>query len=324
VGRPPKGPLDKIRTILWFWAIAEKLGVTSGYAIEKYYFVATGSPVKDFVSTGKFNKYKAGKHIPSEDLVAWFETKFKGTRAWIDHPFWDIAIPSTDIEMLYARLTSLRPEISQLLFYTNAETKRNIPVRRGSRSTDELSELDIESDFDALSASLGLIQEANLLDVNPDISLHKLIALRILSRAIAQFPTLEIMPELFSYLREHFLNDSENQEWGEELDSISFDDCRMKNSLILNIIKEANILKYFNDPPPRCLYYGQHFLTTEEIFQIWNFRYDDDTEKIKNHPSIHNLSTQIKRWERNCLKNNSITQYSGLKSRPVNTSTLVS
>lgn len=324
MGRPPKGPLDKVRTILWFWAIAEKLDVSSAYAIEIYYFENTVGSDKDFVSTGKFNKYKAGKHLPSEDLIAWFEARFKGTRVWLDHPFWDIAIPSTDIEMLYEHLTSLRPEISQLLFYTNGETKRNIPIRRGMKSTDELSELDVESDFDALSASLGLLQEVRLLDRNPDISLHRLIALRILSRSIAQFPTLEIMPELFSYLRQHFLNDLENQEWSKELDSISFDNCRMENSLILSIIKDANILKYFNTPPPRCLYYGQFHLTTEEIFKLWNYRYDEDTEKIKNHPSIRELTTQIKRWERSSLKNNSITQYSGLKSRPVNTSVLVS
>lgn len=325
VGRPTRSPLDKFRTVLWFWAIANKIGVPSAYAVEKYYFEKTNEQDKKFASSGKFNKYQSGKHTPSESLVSWFEKRFKGTQKWLNHPVWSIATPTNDIETLYKKLISLRPEIRKMLFYTNEETKRVIPIRRGMRCSDELGELDIESDFDSFAAVLGIIQETQILDRKPKVSLHRLIAVRILTRMVSSLPSLAIMPEFFSYLRRYFLDDPKDRKWNKKLECISFPDHNYWNKLTLDIVKGLNILKYFKDPPMRCLYYGQLHLSPENIFKFHNHFYEEDgIKKLKRHPEISQLTTKIKQWERSLINNNSLTEYSGLRSTPVNTSTLVS
>lgn len=320
-GRPPRGPLDKVRTILWFWAIANKLGVNSAYAVEKFYFENTNNKGGHFTSTGKFNKYKNGKHVPSEDVVRWFEKKFRGTRTWLDHPFWKVALPSIEIEELYENLSNLRSGVSDVLFYPRQKGLR--PIRRDVGSTDALIELDIESDWDALAACFGLIHEAEHFERNSDLSLLRLITLQVMSRATSRFPTLKIMPELFTHLRQYFLDETGNDEWLKRLDSVSFADCKIINNFILELIDDLHILKYFKNPPLRCLFYGQHYLDSNTINQLWNYQFEGGAKKIRKHPSIHGLTTNLRKWERDCLRNNSIKNYPELRQRPVNHGSLV-
>ncbi len=55
--------------------------------------------------------------MPSPPVIDRVEREFPGSKRWLEHPSWDIVDDAPlEIERLSERLSSLRPQVSSVLF----------------------------------------------------------------------------------------------------------------------------------------------------------------------------------------------------------------
>ncbi len=95
-GRPPKCPVDSLRTRIWFKAILLTSGFTSAYKVE---MCVDGERVKkrdkDVARPRKWDSYEKGTVTPSDkpgkrNSVELAEAAFNGTAKWFRSPLWSI------------------------------------------------------------------------------------------------------------------------------------------------------------------------------------------------------------------------------------------
>jgi len=301
-GRPTKGPLESLKVKLWFWAVAGRLGVTTGYAMEKYFSPETvrQGPNGGTIRSCKFDKYKRGEHVPEPELVDRIESEFPGTKKFLNHPFWIIAkTPITDIEEFYIQLSNLRPEISKLLFFSPIDKVR-MPIRQLTGPFGTIEDLIKESDWDALTACIGLIQEANYLGGIQKYYLKHYTrrTYGVFLPVISQHPFTQIAHELFDYLREHFLDRPEDAEWTKKLDSTYLDGHIYVYQTMLLIIEDLGILKHHFLAPPSCLYLAERYLKVSVIEKIHELSLSGKYHEATKLPEIKKLTRSLRRWEK--------------------------
>jgi len=318
-GRPTNGPLESLKVKLWFWAVAGRVGATTGYALEKYFSPETVKPGPNggTIRSCRFDKYKRGEHVPDPALVDRIESEFPGTKLFLEHPFWTIAkTPLTDIEEFYIQLSNLRPEISELLFFSPINRGR-MPVRRMTGPYGTIEDLIKESDWDALTACIGLIQEAKYLYSNePGYLQHCLErytrrTLGVFLPAISQQPFPRIAHELFSYLRENFLNRPQDEAWIRKLDSTNLDGHIYVYQSMLLIIEDLDIFKHYYFAPHSCLHLAESHLNGALILKIQRLFMSGNFHEVPKLPEIKNLTRCLRRWEKKRIAEGHTDKFSG-------------
>lgn len=200
-GRPPRSDIDILKAKCWFWAVARRLGSSSGYALEKYFMPEKMTSVNGVTKPSYiFNTYKRGEHTPSPAQVELVERKAPGTTLYIEHPFWEVArTPCTDLDSLYNHLLLLRPEITRLLFYP-PRREGVAPMRRERSYMSTFDILRKEGDWDALTACIGLIQEAKYYGDKWQYISYTRQTFSVFRRFVSQYPFSDISYELYTYL----------------------------------------------------------------------------------------------------------------------------
>lgn len=202
-GRPPKDATDALRTCAWFYAVQSRSGNASAYALEKQFFATCKNSEGSRISTGNWRQYRYGRRVPNEELVSRVEQLYPKTRVLLELPFWElIRVPAPSFERVHVLMSSLRSDITELLFYPSSI---HGPRLERFRLKEPYGALDRMSDIEALSAAIGLIREAEYEDNEYQHYQSAVIALRIFRRLATFTPWTVIGPVLLEYLRTYFL-----------------------------------------------------------------------------------------------------------------------
>lgn len=310
-GRPRHSPVHSLKFQLWFYWIAAELKVTSAYAVEKYYFYnePNADPNKKFVCKNQFRNYKNGNNGAKSEIIDWFGEKFPDTKKSLEHPFWlVIQTPMVDIEELYIQLGHLRPEISDLLFYPN-KTEGKMPIRRKKDLFKTIDKVSEGSDWDALTACIGLIQEIQYYNFGPGYftGLYLKCALKILLPFISQDPYVKIADDLFNYLYESFFSKCQDPHWVRILNSTDIKKSIRKYRFMSSVIQALGIFRHHSHIHPTCLYLAERYLKPSVLYTIAKYHQSGDWKKVTQLSEVKLMTRCLRRWEKRIMENKSTT-----------------
>lgn len=299
-GRPPKKEIEETQATHWYWKVCFASKLQCPRAIELAVSPETFKKRADGGSSypGSFAKYLSGT-LPQDRTVAKTESRFefKGISEAIYHPFWKIADPAIEIEELYTQLAKLHPSITDRLFEIRPRNSKML-VRRHSHILDTLEFLNEKSDLDALAACLGLIHEDKYSGEDSKHPIIERVALQIFLRIATRDALRMVANKLFTYLKDYFLKNPNNQEWMQYLETLPLIDSLTLNSFTLHLIDDLNILKSHTYAPPSCLYIAQHKIDQSQVLPLFDQLHSDKKDSIKDLPEIIELTESLGAWER--------------------------
>ncbi len=305
-GRPPNGTISRLKVKLWFQVISDRIQLTTlfkeyentAYGVEHYYFdnAITHLEDKKFVCSNKFNGYKRGKHIPSPEIIDWFDVKFPGSKKIFSHPFWDIAATHIkDIETLHTQAAMLDPDIAGKLFQID-KVKCQLPYNFHFYHLDIAKHLEEKCDWDALTACIALIHEAEHYGHDEFILQYYVkTAINIFFCIILCYPLPFIGRELFEYLNERFFLPYLPENYSQVSSDHEFETQTNINKNRIIILKYTNIIRPDTIIPPAYLYYSRKYLTSDAFSSFQSYIQAGNSNKIKQHRAIKNLKRCLKR-----------------------------
>lgn len=297
-GRPPRCEIDALRAKTWFWAVANRLHTRTGYALEKRF-----SPEKMQRENGitkrpcQYDKYRRGEHSPRPSLINKIDRELPGTAAYADHCFWRVAkSPAIGLDELHDHLASLRPEIVDLLFYRR-KRPGGTRERRARAYPATFQRLGREGDWDALTACIGVIQEARHYGEDVVYQFYTKPTFAVFRRLISSPPLYEVSSELFAYLVRNFLNNPDGQQIQNNVRRTGIQAlARMTTNRIL-LIEDLYLLKKFGMTPTACLHVAEPYLPADVLYRIDTLIRDGDWQRVRQLPEIRKLAKALKRWE---------------------------
>lgn len=159
---PLRRRIDQLRVQLWFCWIQHRSRRATLYALEKQ-LVADGftrNADGALSHRHRMPRYAQGKHVPRADLVARAEVLFPGSRALLEHVYWQILDPDREVVIhRNAWLSGLGPEVQRVL-YRPTRMASEFVGRRQKTSRRLLRQLENLGSFDALAATALLLREA--------------------------------------------------------------------------------------------------------------------------------------------------------------------
>jgi hypothetical protein len=297
-GRPARDPIDTLKTKVWYWGVAHCLGTQSAYALEKHF-----SREKISVENGvthrpcKFDKYKRGEHTPSKALIEQVDKEFPGTRYVFDHVFWEVArCPCLDINGLYERLSHLRPAIARMLFYPT-QGRGNTPNRKDRTYASVFEALRKEGDWDALTACIGLIQEARFFGDEGMYIVFTRPAFAVFRRFVSSFPFYMVANELYAYLMMYLLDNPIGQKIQGSMSGVDVRDLASLSTSRILLIEDLDLLKKHFYADKSCLYVAERYLTAPVIMKITNYIEARRWSEVYKMSEIKNLARALQRWE---------------------------
>lgn len=201
-GRPPKSPVDLFRTQVWF-AVVALISGKSAYALDLEFHPQSVSRGPTGIRRPRlWDRYKNGKIVVGDALVARVEAVYPGSADWFHAPLWQAFKPMSRIQdAINAELLQLGEAVTDLMF------KPGTPLGRRERwpfNEEAAQELATLGTLEALAAAMLLVQEAEAIASEPLRSLA-LRVYRKLMIAIKDYPPLrEIYPILFDLLDDTF------------------------------------------------------------------------------------------------------------------------
>lgn len=156
-------PIDQQRVQLWYAELQARAHCSSSYAMERLLipegFARSGGSLSH---RNRMSRYAQGKHVPRKDLVTRAEQLFPGSRALLEHPYWEIIDPQNDVQVLALDwLMRLGVEVRRILFEARFAATDLAPERRPiTRVT--LRQLENRGSFEALAAVAVLLREAQV------------------------------------------------------------------------------------------------------------------------------------------------------------------
>lgn len=200
-GRPPKSPVDLFRAQVWFAAVSLISG-KSAYALELEFHPKSISRGPTGIRRPRlWDRYKNGKVVVGDDLVARVEAAYPGTADWFHAPLWQAFKPRARTQdAINAELLRLGADVTGLMFKPEMVGRRErLPFNEAAAAA--LADL---GTLEALAAAMLLVQEAEAIASEPLRSLA-LSVYRQLMIVIKDYPPLrEIYPVLFDLLDSTF------------------------------------------------------------------------------------------------------------------------
>ncbi|KPJ87790.1 MAG: hypothetical protein AMJ53_17630 [Gammaproteobacteria bacterium SG8_11] len=305
-GRPPNGPLDALKAKTWFWKVASKIGVTTGYGMEKYF--SPGKVVKvtggGTNRSGKYDKIKKGLHVPNDETIELAAKEIPESKKLINHPLWVVAKqPVANAEEFYIQLRKLRPEISNQLFLDHLK-QGEMPVRFQAGISYPIDDISKESDLDAFTACVGLLQESIYFSSLTALYRHHFAkqTLFVLLRFISQPPFYRLAQDYFDYFRKYFFEAHLKEEWVQKLDLIHLPSYITYYQTIEMLIEDYQILRHHLFVPSTCLYLAEKYITPEVFENIEKLLLEGKPTEITKLKEFRNLVRCLRRWEEKQLK----------------------
>lgn len=307
-GRPPNGLIESLRGQVWVNEIQNRTGKYGGSALERFF-----EPEKvvydpeDGVTRRpcKYDKYVRRDHLPLEETVELVEAQLPGSRHCLEHPFWNvIQWPHDSIESLYSELMRLRPKIRRHLFNSFSRNQR-MPLRQQESPLDTIENLKKHSDWDACTAAIGLIQEADYLGQHELRDMLARPAHLIFVRSFTRTIFLSIAGEIFPYLKKSFfyIRDPElvpqYAQWNRYLDTANVYDSILFRHFVLSVIEDLDLLKTTYMAPLSCLQIAEKYFSPTVCGMVEEFLQVGDKKSIHSIKEIQNLKRALRRWEKN-------------------------
>ncbi len=297
-GRPRRPEIDALRTKTWFWAVAHRLGAHSGYAMEKLF-----SPEKLQQSNGvtkrpcKFDKYRRGEHAPRPALITEVDEQIPGTAAYADHCFWRVAQwPPIEIDELHEHLASLRPEIADVLFHRARNGGPSLE-RKPRAYPATFRELRRHGDWDALTACIGVIQEAKPYREEAAYAFYTKATFAVIRRFVAKPPFLDVAEELFEYLMRRFLDNPDGQVLCQQVSRFGIRTFASLTTHRILLIDDLCLLRQSGIPPVSCLHVAEPYLPADVLHHIEKLYGAGEWRAVRQLPEIRKLAKALKRWE---------------------------
>ena len=289
-GRPRRNEIEVLQTKAWFWAVAMRLGVTSGYAVEKRFPTVT-SKNKDSKRSCKYDKYKRGQHSPEQDVIDRIEDDLPRTKSIYEHPLWQVATcPCSGLDNIYHQLHRLRPELVDLIFQSAGNQ------RKPERYATIFESLGKEGDIEALTACIGLIQEAKYYGYERLDFIYTHPTFRVFCRSISERPYSYISVEFHKHLTNNILDNPIGRQLAKAVPASFVSEYGWLNEARLTIIDDFDIFKGELAPPRACLHIAEKYLTASVIQRIFEPEKNPGIYKL---PELKNLRRTLKRWMKN-------------------------
>lgn len=205
-GRPPKHPVDRLRTRLWFHVVRLRSELPSPGAVE---LKVDGEHVRnrdvDVLRPTKWGFYERGEKVPDDkpgprNAIEQAEAAFPGTAQWFRSPIWPVLRgEKLERRAIEFALRGLQPEVVEILFEPEPREHESLPRQR-------LFDADCETRLAMLGSFDSLVAMVLLVALSEEIASPELreAALRIyheLQPVIKVQPETEpFYPELFSWI----------------------------------------------------------------------------------------------------------------------------
>jgi hypothetical protein len=301
-GRPPNGLTEYFRAKICSLVAAEKIGVKTGYGLEKY-FKNEIFPINqsDISRSCLYDKHMRGESVPSLKTINKQKIDVPDIERVRNHPFWEIIKPSKNsADKIQIQLNRLRPDIVKILFFNTRNTSVFKEVFKSTfTETKPLFEsLIIEGDWDATTACFGLIHKARLEGKTTNQTMSMYYGHGILRRFLSTPPFSKIAVELYEYLSENFLIYPDDHEWNQKIRTTDMEEWIDIYNLLRLVITELNILKHHNSVVPASLYLAENYLTPLFLDTAKKFRASVVGKKeLRKLKEVRNMTRQIQRWE---------------------------
>ena len=208
-GRPPKNPVDKIRTRLWICWLKQVSGLRSAYAIE---MALDGDRVKrratDVNRPRKWDGYEKGTTVPStapgpRNAIAQAEARFPGAARYFFSPLWSYLKGELVGAAQFAQaIQMLDADVVSLLF-EDTPPSPGMPVRPKPFDDSRAQRLCALGSFDAMVAAVLLAGLAESI-ASQELRVRALSAYLELQVRVRQIPILATLaPELFMLIDQH-------------------------------------------------------------------------------------------------------------------------
>lgn len=168
-GRPPRHPIDGLRTRLWFHVVKLRSGLTSSYAIEIALEPDRFRQSSDGIKRpSKWAGYESGSRVPRAlprrpDAIEVAEAAYPGSAAYFHSPLWRALKGQVqDVPTVEGLLLSLASDVVNVLVreIVHGGVVHKQFVDFGEQSIAELVTI---GSFDALAAALLLVRKSELI-----------------------------------------------------------------------------------------------------------------------------------------------------------------
>jgi hypothetical protein len=205
-GRPPRNPVDTVRTQFWFNLVSQMAGKTA-YQLEKEFHPESFRRDEAWlVRSRRWDRYREGKMVPKDDLIARVEQVYPSAAAWFRAAFWDaFKVGALSQDEVNRHLLTLEPGIPDILF----KPVDSQPRRERQPMTEALADqLVADGSLQAMAAAILLVKESEAIASEPLRTLAINVYFRLTYEISRNYPPLrEIYPHLFDYL------DSQCKSW---------------------------------------------------------------------------------------------------------------
>jgi len=283
----------------WYWITAAMIPVRTAYGMEKHFHPDSIKKNVDGGTkrSGKFDKIKNGINVPSTKTVEQAGIEHPETLELFYHPFWVVARqPIVDTNEFYMQLSKLRPKISNTLF-ERYRKQGTLPVRRSNGIFSEIDELSKESDLDAFTACVGLLQEVTNYKMLPEwiVAHYAHQTFSVFLRFISQPPYFFLAKEYFEYFRNFYFEKYLSKDQVKTLDSIDLAIVIEYYQTITTIIEDYQILRHHLIVPTICLTLAEKYLTPKIVIKMVDLRLAGKFYESKKLPEFRNLVKCLRR-----------------------------
>lgn len=153
-GRPRKKITDGFRSIAWYYAVAARVGTTSGYALERHFAVHRSKAI-----TGSWRKYRKGRR-PRRALIEQVERRYPGTCCWFDLPVWELIDGLGPSQSRLFQILSSLPEAARYLVLSFKFSLLHGPA---------LLQMHAGHDIESMTGCLGVMRLAQLRLAEPSL-----------------------------------------------------------------------------------------------------------------------------------------------------------
>lgn len=302
-GRPVEFCLpDKILTDVWYKNLVVRSGKSSPAAIARQIIPEYFDRKRDDWENHKSKRDLLGKisrleKFPPDWFLARTERAYPGTSYWCHHPFRYLAKRAVqNHKELYSYLSTLNSTVISIIF--DPSHSKRYSHRRKKLSNESFEDLMSISNFDALTACIGLMIEVELFDDDEQYVRPAKTAENIAIRLLIEPPFNRWATQLFGYLSENYFRKTHRKFWSDAVASTTPYSEIITDQFLIQLIDELELRNPDQTSSQTCIYYAQNLLTDKHVQELWNYRVSEERERIKNHTSIIDLGSAIRIYER--------------------------
>jgi hypothetical protein len=226
--RPPQTTLNRLRTVLWYAAVKEALGLPSAYRIEQLLdsdkFVQVEGETR---RNSKWDRYSRGERVPidkPDGSIERAELRAPGTARWFRSPIWDVLhdrpITRFEIEDYLAGIPNIRPLIFE---FQDFEDQADGEYDPESPALPAIRELNVEGipkseelgGIDLLESTILLLAAAHVSGSTKLMDAARALYVAATPKIAETFKVSRYFPEGFEAIEDRFTQNADT-DWNDE------------------------------------------------------------------------------------------------------------